>query len=110
MNLLSIEDNSADERKVHCFVAEKSRDVLYLLRHIIMQNVAHDDVHCHFRISGTFVDIMRFLLCLNVLPTCFPSTSNCLIVQVTSKPRKLWHWTLCGCLYPYRPIFHWLLY
>jgi len=27
-----------------------------------------------------------------------PSTSSCLIFQVTSEPYKLWHLTLCGCL------------
>jgi len=27
-----------------------------------------------------------------------PSTSKCLIFQVTSEPHKLWHLTPCGCL------------
>ena len=30
--------------------------------------------------------------------TCFPSTSSCLIFQVTSQPHKLWHSTPRGCL------------
>ena len=47
-------------------------------------------------------DVTIFVIIINIVESCgstySTSTSNCLIILITSGPHKLWHSTLYGCL------------